>query len=158
MVSNHPYPAAPPPSPQRPPRQLGLPWWAFPALALLAVPRIFVHDLGIDVGPAGTALLGLGPPALWVFVVLRARVPRPVLTLMVVGALYGVALGLVHNLLWHEVFADSEPTLNGLVDDEAAEIPLRVATLFSSLFTGIMVGVISGVVAAGIRKLGRRSR
>jgi hypothetical protein len=136
--------------------RLGLPAWAIVALAALSVPRVFAHDLGLDRGPL-PALLTLGPAVVWVAVVLWARVPSPVMTLLVVGAIYGVALGVVHNLLWDEVFGPTGPEL-GTLDADTAEPFLRVATLISSIFTGVMVGVVSGLVAGGLRSLGRRRR
>ncbi|MGH1564659.1 hypothetical protein [Mumia sp. DW29H23] len=146
----------------RPPREnrprLGLPLWALLLLAALALPRVVVHDLGIDVGGLVTALLALVPPAVWVVVALRARVPSPVTTLVVVGALYGIGLGLGHNLMWDSVFED-EPQLSGSLDGElpaaAEEILMRSATFGSSVFTGAVVGLVAGLVASGIRRLGR---
>lgn len=155
MTQNYPAPAAPPPSPQ-PRNPLGLPIWALVGLALLSVPRIFAHDLGIDTGPI-PAILTILPLVVWIAVVLRARVPSPILTLLVVGAIYGVALGLVHNLLWDQVFGDNGPMLGGL-DEDLSEVPLRIAAFVSSVFTGVAVGVICGLIATGIRALSSRSR
>ena len=60
---------------------LGLPLWAVIGMAALALPRVLLHDLGVDVGTFGIVILAVGPPAIWVFVAIRARVPSPVLTL-----------------------------------------------------------------------------
>lgn len=137
-------------------RALGLPAWAIVGLALLSVPRIFAHDLGVDVGPI-PAVLTIGPVLVWIVVVLRAGVPSPVMTLLAVGAVYGVALGIVHNVLWDQVFGDDPPTL-GELDADLSEVPLRIAALVSSLFTGVVVGLVSGLIAAGIRSFSRRHR
>lgn len=153
MTHDRPTPASPP---IRPRHRTGLPIWAVLGLALLSVPRIFAHDLGIDAGPV-PAILTIGPLAVWILVALRARVPSPVLTLLVVGAVYGLALGIVHNLLWDEVFGDDEPVL-GELDADLAEVPLRVAAFVSSLFTGIAVGVSCGLVASAIRAVSARVR
>lgn len=118
---------------------------------MLSVPRIFAHDLGLDAGPL-PAILTVGPVVAWITVVLLVRVPSPVVTLLAVGAVYGVALGVVHNILWHDVFGENAPNLGNL-DADAAEVPLRIATIISSFFTGVMVGLISGLVATAIRKL-----
>lgn len=156
MSDDHLHPAAPPGRPERP---LGLPLWAIVALAGLSVPRIFVHDLGIEVGALGNALLAIGPAAVWILVVLLAKVPSPVVTLVAVGAVYGVALGVVHNLLWGSVFGAGASDLSALTPDvDLAEYPLRIATFVSSLFTGLMVGLIAGMVATGIRWLGTARR
>src|SRR5699024_935889 len=74
--------------------RLGLPLWTLAILALLGVPRVVLHDLGvIHEGTAPNLLLVVAPPLVWIAVVLAARVRRPVLTLLVTGALYGVLLG-----------------------------------------------------------------
>lgn len=122
----------------------------------MAVPRVFAHDLGIDAGPL-PAILTIGPVVVWIAVVLRARVPSPVVTLLVVGAVYGVALGIVHNLLWDEVFGDDPPALGGL-DPDLAEVPLRIATAVSSLLTGVMVGLGSGLLATLVRSIAGKAR
>ncbi|KAA1425077.1 hypothetical protein FE697_004130 [Mumia zhuanghuii] len=138
--------------------RLGLPVWAIVALAALALPRVVVHDLGVDVGALVNAVLALAPPAVWVVVVLRARVPSPVTTLVVVGAVYGIGLGIGHNLMWDSAFEDS-PSLGGSLDgdlsDGTEEAVMRSATFASSLFTGAVVGLVAGLVASGLRRLGR---
>lgn len=117
--------------------------WQIPALAALAVPRVFVHDLHVDVGPFGMAVLAIGPMVVWVYVVLRARVPSPVLTLLLVGLVYGGALGGLHLLMWDQTFDDDAPDLRGTV-------------FVSSIATGAGVGVLCGLVAKLIRHLGSR--
>ncbi|WP_370617284.1 hypothetical protein [Mumia sp. Pv 4-285] len=138
--------------------RLGLPVWAIVALAALAMPRAVVHDLGVDVGAFVNAVLALAPPAVWVVVALRARVPSPVTTLVVVGAVYGIGLGIGHNLMWDSLFEDS-PGLGGSLDGDLTEgteaVVMRSVTFASSLFTGAVVGLVAGLVAAGLRRLGR---
>ncbi|WP_262847667.1 hypothetical protein [Mumia quercus] len=136
---------------------LGLPVWGLLLLAALALPRAVVHDLGVDVGPVVNAVLALAPPAVWVLVALRARVPSPVTTLVVVGALYGIGLGVEHNLLWDEVFEES-PRLGGSFEGDlspgAEETVMRVVTFASSVFTGALVGLVAGLVATLLRRVG----
>ncbi|NYJ00850.1 hypothetical protein HNR19_001548 [Nocardioides thalensis] len=146
-----PEPAGPSTSATRPRRPLGLPVWAIIGLALLSVPRIFAHDLGIDAGPI-PAILTVGPVVVWIVAVLWARVPSPLVTLLAVGAVYGVALGIVHNVLWDQVFGDDPPTL-GDIDADLSEVPLRIATAVSSVFTGLIVGLLSGLVATLVRNI-----
>ncbi|MFD1824522.1 MULTISPECIES: hypothetical protein [Mumia] len=138
--------------------RLGLPVWAILLLAALALPRVVVHDLGVDVGALAMAVLALGPPAVWVLVALRARVPSPVTTLVVVGLLYGIGLGVGHNLMWDSAFED-DPALGGALEGDlpagAEETLLRTATFGSSLFTGAVVGLVAGLVASGMRRVGR---
>lgn len=155
MTQNCPPPTPPAPATAPRTRRLGLPLWAVAGLAMLSVPRVFAHDLGIDSGPV-YGILTIGPLVVWVLVALWARVPSPVVTLLAVGAVYGLALGIVHNLLWDQVFADNEPVLGDL-DADMSEVPLRIAAFVSSVFTGVAVGVICGLAALGIRTLSSRA-
>ncbi|MEU8365983.1 hypothetical protein [Micromonospora tulbaghiae] len=128
-------------------RTLGFPWPAVVALAALAAPRVVLHDL--DVVPEGTAvaaLLAVGPPLCWVAAVLWRRPPRPFLTMVVIGALYGVFLAAGHQVFWDSSLGMDAPGLAGL-EPGARETLLRGAAVMSSLVTGTMVGVIAGAVA-----------
>lgn len=153
-------PASPaPPAPR--PRALGLSFLAIVGLALLAVPRVVLHDLGvIEEGTFVNALLVFVPPVVWIAVVLWRRVPNPFVTLLVVGACYGVFLAAGHLLLWEVAMAGNEPALGGNlaeVDPTVQAFILRVFTAVSSLFTGLIVGAIAGLIAWGIGALSRRS-
>jgi hypothetical protein len=148
------HPASP-----RTPRRLGLPFAAILGLALLAVPRVVLHDLGLSPGTLGNAALALVPPLIWVLVALRRRVPNPFLTLLVVGLWYGILLALAHQLLWGVNFGDAPPSLGGNlagVDPAMQGIILRVFTVGSSLVTGTVVGAVAGLVAHGFRAMTRR--
>ncbi|MFI7212018.1 hypothetical protein ACIBP4_14380 [Micromonospora maritima] len=134
-------------------RTLGFSWPALVGLAALAAPRVALHDL--DVVPEGTAmaaLLAVGPPLVWVAAVLWRRPPRPFLTLVVVGALYGVFLAIGHQVFWDPSLGMDAPGLAG-VDPGAREGLLRASAAVSSLVTGTMVGVIAGGVAVLVRRL-----
>lgn len=139
---------------------LGLPWWGLGALALLAAPRVVLHDLGVGTEGPVAGLLAIGPAVVWVAVVVWARVRRPLTALLVVGLGYGLILALVHNVLWHEVFDDVAPSLGGNLEGRlpgaAEELVLRVAMSISSISTGVAVGLVCGVVALGIQSLTAR--
>lgn len=124
-------------------RTLGFPWPALVALAALAAPRVVLHDL--DVVPEGTvvaALLAVGPPLCWVAAVLWRRPPRPFLTMVVIGALYGVFLAAGHQVFWDSSLGMDAPGLAGL-EPGAREALLRGAAVMSSLATGTLVGVVT---------------
>jgi hypothetical protein len=135
---------------------LGVPLWVVLGLALLAVPRVVLHDLEVSVDPLLQALLAIGPPVIWVVVAVRAQVPSPVLTLVTVGSLYGTALAIVHNLMWSTLFADGNPRPGGALGlrltDGTLEVLLRAAMALSSIFTGMIVGLIAGLVATAISR------
>ena len=158
---NSPDRSTPPPSPpsDRPARRtgLGLPFAAVVALALLAAPRVVLHDLGIiQEGTFVNALFVFVPPLVWIAVVLWRRVPNPFLTLLVVGLLYGVFLMLGHQILWNTAWEGDPPTLGGNLGGLAPgvqEVVLRGFAGVSSLVTGAFVGAFSGLVAWGAGKV-----
>jgi hypothetical protein len=140
-------------------RTLGLSLWTLAVLALLAAPRVVLHDLGLATGGPVAGLLALGPPAVWIAAVLIARCPRPLLTLLVVGVGYGCILAIGHNLFWDEVFDEVTPRLGGNLEGELSptveELLMRAAMTVSSVFTGVAVGLVCGLVALMLRALGR---
>lgn len=140
--------------------RLGLPFLAVVGLALLAVPRVVLHDLRIvtEAQPLNLLLVFV-PLVVWIAVVLATRVPNPFLTLTVVGVCYGVLLVVVHQLLWTSAFAGALPQLGGnltSLDPATSQLVVRLASVVSSLFTGTIVGAVCGVVATAIAAI--RSR
>lgn len=133
-------------------RPLGFSWPVLVGLAALAAPRVVLHDL--DVVQEGTpvnALLVFGPLACWIAAVLWRRPPRPFLTVVVIGAVYGVFIAAGHQMMWDAVFDGAAPSLGGNladVDPAVQEVLLRAAAVLSSLVTGVVVGVLTGAVAA----------
>ncbi|PDP87430.1 hypothetical protein CQJ94_11985 [Glycomyces fuscus] len=136
---------------------LGLSWIAMTVLALLAAPRVILHDLDlIQEGTLVNALFVFVPPLVWVAVAVLARVPNPFATLLVVGLLYGVFLALGHQLLWNTAWEGNPPTLGGNLSDlppAAHAVVVRGFAVASSLFTGALVGAVSGLVAWGVGRL-----
>jgi hypothetical protein len=141
---------------------LGLPMLALIGLALLAAPRVPLHDLGIiEEGTFVNSLFVFVPPVIWVAVAVLKRVPNPLLTLLVIGLWYGVFLALGHQLLWSESFGDDPPQLGGNLadlDPTLESVIIRSFAAVSSVFTGLIVGAISGLVAWGLSSLLQRSR
>lgn len=153
----------PPPHPTKTRRrtlesQLGLSVPVIVLLAALAVPRGVLHDLDLA-GPLLTALLALGPAAIWIVVALAMHVPRPLLTLVAVGVTYGIFLAITHQILWTEAFDGDPPRLGGNLADAPAwahEALTRAGGVVSSVFTGAVVGLITGGVAAALDRRRRR--
>jgi len=142
---------------QRP--ALGLPFLALVGLALLAVPRVVLHDLGgLQPGGLVNGLLVFVPPLIWIAVVVLTRTPNPFLTVLVIGAIYGVFLAVGHQLLWRVSFPDGSPRLGGNLGDVApatSEAVVRSFAAVSSVFTGVLVGAVAGLVAWGAGRLRR---
>lgn len=150
------------PPPASRPSALGLPLLALVGLALIAAPRVVLHDLHlIQEGTLVNALLVLVPPAVWVAVVVGRRVPNPFLTTLVIGALYGVFLAIGHQVLWEATWRGNPPQLGGNLQQlspSAQGAVLRGFAAVSSVFTGVMVGAVTGLVAWGASALLHRRR
>lgn len=129
-------------------------WWLLLGLALVGVPRVVAHDLGLA-GPVLNAILVFAPPAVWVAVVLWRRWPRVFVTLLYIGLIYGVLLAVTHQLLWPWAF-DSPPELGGNLAGKlspgAEAALLRTFAVGSSLATGALVGAVTGAVGWLIAK------
>jgi len=142
-------------APTAPRRPLGLAVPTLLGLALLGAPRVILHDVGIlEEGTAVNLVFVVVPPVIWVVVAVAARVPRPFLTLLVVGALYGVLLATVHQLLWGAAFPGGAPALGGnLADLDPAlqAVIVRAAAALSSVLTGVVVGAVTGLLAEAVR-------
>ncbi|MGI5267741.1 hypothetical protein ACQEUU_01165 [Nonomuraea sp. CA-218870] len=127
---------------------LGMSPAAIAGLALLGVPRVIAHDLGL-VGPVVNGVLTFLPVLVWLGVVLWRRVPNAFLTLLAIGGAYGVLLAVTHQLFWSSAFAD-QPRLGGnlagALAPGAEEALMRTFAFGSSLFTGVVVGVLVGAV------------
>jgi hypothetical protein len=144
-------------------RKLGLSVPVIILLAALAAIRVVPHDLGIVSEDSVVAwLLVFVPLAIWLTVVLQQRVPNPFLTLVVIGAAYGVMLAVGHQLLWGAVWYGSPPNLGGNLKGVLApgleSAVFRISAFFSSLMTGTLVGAAVGVVAWAIERVRRRRR
>lgn len=126
-------------------------------LALLATPRVVLHDLHvIQEGTFVNSLFVVIPPVLWIVTVLVLRVSRPIRALVSVGVLYGLLLAAGHLLLWDQAFPDGDPQLGGNLSDLAPwlqEMILRGFGALSSLITGTIIGAVTGLVAAGLSSL-----
>lgn len=127
---------------------LGFPWPVLLGLAALGVPRVILHDLHlIAEGSAATWLLALAPVAVWIACAVIRPVPRPFLTVLTIGGLFGAMLVITHQLLWVPAFRGAPPALG---DGPAAELIPRLAAIPSGLLTGAMIGAIAGLIAWGI--------
>ncbi|GAB3724104.1 hypothetical protein [Nocardiopsis oceani] len=138
---------------------LGLSVPAIVVLALLAAPRVVLHDLGIiHEGTFVNALFVFVPPVVWIAVAVLRRVLNPFLTLLAVGAVYGVFLLLGHQLLWNLAWEGDPPSLGGNLSDLSPGVQEAIMRGFSavgSLVTGTLVGAASGLVAWGVSKVAR---
>ena len=142
----------PQPAPDAPRRRgLGLPIIALVGLAALGLPRVVLHDLHIiDEAQPASWILALGPVAVWIAVVVVKRVPKPFLTVLVVGLILGVMVAITHQLLWGFLYADN-PAFRS--NSSIAGVLPRLAVLPGSIFAGALLGTVGGLIAWGIRTL-----
>lgn len=139
-------------SPRNP---LGFPVLALIGLAALGLPRVVLHDLHLIEGASPLNwLLAIGPVAIWIAIAVIKKVPNPFLSLLVVGAIFGVMLVITHQILWDFAFQGAPPTIG---NSAAAALIPRIAAIPSGIFTGTMIGAISGLIAWGIQAVGRRA-
>lgn len=137
---------------------VGLSMFTIMLLALLGVPRVIAHDLQW-VDPHGfiNRLLVFIPPIVWILYVLGKRhsIKHPFVPLMVIGAVYGLLLGITHQLLWNMTF-ETPPALGGNLADlpaVAGSFLTRTFAFISSVVTGTVVGIISGIAATMLHPL-----
>jgi hypothetical protein len=140
--------------------RLGLSLPVLILLAALAVPRAIGHDLKLtDEGDLINQILVFVPVAIWIAVVFWKKVPKPFLTLLVIGLIYGVMLGIVHQLAWEGFWRGNTPhiggNLAGRLSPEVEAVLLRSATFISSVITGILTGAIIGAIVVGMQFIRR---
>lgn len=132
---------------------LGFSLPALLGLAALGVPRVILHDLHlITEGTLVNWLLAVAPVAIWIALAVYRKVPKPFLTVLVIGALFGVMLVLTHQLLWDTAFQGQPPSIG---PDNSTLLP-RLAAIVSGLTTGALIGAVGGLVATGLLALRRR--
>lgn len=148
----------PPSSPPGVPRtgSLGFPLFALVGLAAMGLPRAILHDLHlIQQGSGLNWLLALGPVALWILLAVIRRVRNPFLTVLVIGAIFGVMLAVTHQLLWDIAYHGDPPSIGSGV---VGTVFPRIAAVWSGIFTGAMIGAIGGLIAWGIQMITGRGR
>ncbi|MPY96677.1 MAG: hypothetical protein GEU97_01530 [Actinophytocola sp.] len=140
---------------------MGLPLPAAFALALLAAPRLVLHDLGIiEEGTVVNALFVFVPPLIWIAVAVLHKIDHPILTLFVVGVFYGALLAIGHQVLWHINTGDDQVMLGGNladIDPDVQTVIIRVFAAISSVVTGSLVGTAAGLIAWALLKAISRS-
>ncbi|UPL12523.1 hypothetical protein [Microbacterium sufflavum] len=152
MISENP----PPPSPTARRNPLGLSALALVGLAAVALIRVILHDLHvIDEGSPITWVLAIGPVVLWIVVAVVARVPKPFLTVLVIGVIFGVMLVITHQLLWDFAYRGTPPSLG---DGAGARLIPRIAAIPSGLIVGTVIGAVGGLIAWGIQTMSNRRK
>jgi hypothetical protein len=125
-------------------------------LAAIGLPRVILHDLHIiDSANPLSAILALGPVAIWVAVAVVRKIDRPFLTVFTIGLMFSVLLVLTHQVLWGSIYAGNPDFLGS---GPASEIVLRLAVLPGGLFAGAALGALGGLIAWAIQRGLERKR
>ncbi|WP_219462258.1 hypothetical protein [Nonomuraea rhizosphaerae] len=81
----------------------GMPTWLTLTLVAAGLPRTVLADLNIVPPESGLLyyVLALAPFAAWLVVAIVRETTRPIRDFLVLGALYGLSLVVVHQVLWN---------------------------------------------------------
>ncbi len=135
---------------------LSLPFIIF--LALLGVPRIIGHDLGLlQEGNLLNALFVFVPFIVWMLVLLIKKVNNPIKTGILIGLVYGIFLTIIHQLLGGLegiTLGGNLSHLSGTVQ----QIIIRSFSTISSMVVGTGIGLVIGCITYFIQFFVRKIR
>lgn len=128
------------------------------ALAALAAPRVIMHDLRlVPFDSPLYRLFAVGPLLVWLLVAVLHRTKKPWQDFIMLGLVFGLLLGAIHQITWVASWDNNLPQLHGNLEgklDPAVEgLILRTAAYISSIMTGLFTGVILGGIAWIANKL-----
>lgn len=129
--------------------KLGIGIFELAALSLLGLPRVILHDLSvIEEGTLFNFLLVFIPVIVWILYILRKRVKAPFLAMLLLCIIYGMILGITHQVLWTQSFPEGVQ-LGGNLSELPAAISntiIRGFAFLSSMTTGAVMGLVLGTV------------
>jgi len=140
----------------------GLPFPVIVFLAMLAVPRVFVHDLKlVPIDSFWYTVLAVGPLLIWLGVAIFVKMKRPAYDFLVLGIVFGILLAVTHQLTWNASWGATLPhiggTFAGRLSPGMESLVLRSAAVISSLVTGVVFGALFALLAAVVSKLRNRT-
>jgi hypothetical protein len=131
-------------------RRRGLRWTLIFFLAALGLARPLLSITGfydaVGGDPWAPALVTILIAAVWVGVVVAARAPNPLVTLVLVGGLYGVFAILLQQVIWNLV-------LGSVPEGAPSSVPVMVMSWVSILVTNTVWGAFLGLLATGVCRL-----
>ena len=129
--------------------KLGVGIFELAALSLLGLPRVILHDLSvIEEGTFFNSLLVFVPVIVWIIYILRRKVKAPFLSMLLLCIIYGIILGITHQILWTQSFPEGVQ-LGGNLSELPAAVSnaiIRGFAFLSSITTGTIMGLALGAV------------
>lgn len=126
-----------------------LPWKLIVCLGLFALARpiikIFGDVFNYEVTPTVTLVITVVIALVWISIIVRLRVSRPVIVLALSGAVYGVVSILMAVII--------QLTIPDLGDSEAKISVLLTAGLIATTIFNFFYGAVLGFIARGIQKV-----
>ncbi len=131
-------------------RRKGLRWGLIFLLAALGLVRPLLSSTGfydaLGGDPWTPILITILIAVVWVGVVVTARAPNPLVTLVLVGGLYGVFAILLQQVIWNL-------GLGGVPEDAPSSVPVVVMSWASILVTNAIWGAFLGLLATVFGRL-----
>lgn len=122
-------------------------WGLISLLATVSLVRPLLSIAGayeaLGVGPVGPLIVTAIVAALWVGAVVATRAPNPLVTLVLVGTLYGVFAILLQQIGWN-LF------LGGAPEGAPSSGPVLARSWVGILITNAIWGTFLGLVASGL--------
>lgn len=137
---------------RRPSSLTDMPTWLMLTLVAIGLPRTILADLNVVPPESGLLyyLLALAPFGAWLGVAMVRETRKPITDFLVLGALYGLSLVVVNQVLWN-----TGPGLGYHAPASAVSFAENVGPAFQDLamrgytiMIAMMIGVGSGLVAA----------
>lgn len=125
-------------------------WGLISLLAAVGLLRPLLSIAGaydaLGVGPVGPLIVTAIVAALWVGAVVATRAPNPLVTLVLVGTLYGVFAILLQQVGWNLFLGDAP-------EGAPSSGPVLAMSWVSILTTNAIWGALLGLVATGLGRL-----
>ncbi|TDD74296.1 hypothetical protein E1293_29735 [Actinomadura darangshiensis] len=132
-----------------------MPTWLMLTLVAIALPRTILADLDVVQPESGLLyyFLALTPFVVWLGVAVLRATRKPITDFLVLGALYGLSLAVVHQVLWDAgAGLGHEPSAGAVsfADDFGSgfhELALRGYTIMIAMMIGVGSGLVAAIVA-----------
>lgn len=125
-------------------------------LSLLGLPRVILHDLSIiEEGTFVNLLFVVIPVIVWIIYILSKNAKAPFLSMLFLCSIYGMILGITHQILWTQSFPEGVQLGGNLTElpDLASNIIIRIFAFLSSVTTGVVMGIVLGAVTWVLNQL-----